>query len=95
MARGQNEKKIVFDKILEQFEGAFSPDGKVIRIPISGEDGVVEIKVALTAAKDVLSCGNADPVEPQMQNIDFNIDASAPTEEEKQNVANLLERLGI
>ena len=95
MARGQNEKKIVFDKILEQFEGAFSPDGKIIRIPINGEDGVVEIKVALTAAKDVLSCGSADLVESQTQNINFSVDTSAPTEEEKQNVADLLERLGI
>ena len=46
MARGQEEKLIVINKIKEVFPEAFEYD-KTIRIPI----GDVQIKVALTAAK--------------------------------------------
>ena len=91
--KGQNEKKIVFDKIMEIFDGAFSPDDKVIRIPINGEDGIVEIKVALTAAKDVLGGGDGS-IQKEVAPT-YDIAASAPTEEEKQNIADLMAKLGI
>ena len=52
MARGQEEKLIVINKIKEVFPEAFEYD-KTIRIPI----GDVQIKVSLTAAKDNVEPG--------------------------------------
>ena len=52
MARGQEEKLIIINKIKEVFPEAFEYD-KTIRIPI----GDVQIKVALTAAKDNVEPG--------------------------------------
>lgn len=93
MAKGAAEKKIVYDKILEVFEGAFSPDGKLIRVPIQGESGVVEIKITLTAAKDVLGGeGGASVDNPSSPVVAASV---PPTEEEKKNVEELLSRLGI
>ena len=95
MAKGQVEKKIVYDKIMEMFDGAFSPDGKVIRIPVAGDEGIVEIKVALTAAKDVLGGGSASEVSGVQSEVEVNEASAPPSEEEKKNVAMLMERLGI
>jgi hypothetical protein len=97
MAKGQVAKNEVAKIILDAFgDKAFLyNDGKEIRVNWVEAGEIVQIKVALTAAKDVLSGGNADSVKPQIQNTDFSVYTSAPTEEEKQNVANLLERLGI
>lgn len=92
MAKGQQEKKVVYDKIMEMFDGAFSPDGKVIRVPIQGEDGLVEIKVALTAAKDILGGGDASPVTSQTE---VSATPTPPTEDEKKNIEELMSRLGI
>ena len=47
MARGQEEKEQIKQKIMEVFDGAFE-DGKTIRIPING----LEIKITLTANDD-------------------------------------------
>ena len=53
MAKGAEEKQIILKRILETFNGAFVyNNGKEIRIPIND----VQIKVALTCAKD-----NVDP----------------------------------
>lgn len=93
-AKGTNEKKIVYDKIMETFEGSFSPDGKVIRIPIDAGDGVVEIKVSLVAAKDILGGGNAVS-ETQASASAFNIEDSKPTQAEINNVMDLMARLGV
>ena len=49
MARGQEEKEQIKQKIMEVFDGAFE-DGKTIRIPING----LEIKITLTAAKEAI-----------------------------------------
>lgn len=95
MAKGQVEKKIVYDKIMEVFDGAFSPDGKVIRIPVAGDEGIVEIKVALTAAKDVLGGSGASEVSGVQSEVEVNEASAPPSEEEKKNVAMLMERLGI
>ena len=52
MAKGAAEKKIVYDKIMEIFDGAFSPDGKVIRVPIDAGEGIVEVhKLLLVLGK--------------------------------------------
>lgn len=90
-AKGTNEKKIVYDKIMEIFDGAFSPDGKIIRIPIDAGEGIVEIKVSLVAAKDVLGGGNASTVSRD-EVAAFDINSSTPTAEEIDKVKDLMSR---
>ena len=101
MARGQEEKLIVINKIKEVFPEAFEYD-KVIRIPI----GDVQIKVALTCAKDnVEPVGDmaipgikatkvtiAEGAEPVFEDVSAAIE---PSEEELNAVSNLMESLGL
>ena len=101
MARGQEEKLIVINKIKEVFPEAFEYD-KVIRIPI----GDVQIKVALTAAKDNVEPGG-DAAVPGVKATKVTIaegaepvfeEASAivkPSEEELNAVSNLMTSLGL
>ena len=94
MAKGSSSKEYIFNKILEVFPGAFMVDAKTARIPLVEDGEPIEIKVALTAAKDILGEG-AD------NNIDFE-DAPAPfqdaipdlTQEEKDTVKALMKKLG-
>ena len=62
-ARGAISKEIVMDRLLEVFPEAFVYD-KTIRIPMVEEGNPIQIKVALTAAKDIVEAGadNAIPV---------------------------------
>lgn len=101
MARGQEEKLIVINKIKEVFPEAFEYD-KTIRIPI----GDVQIKVALTAAKDNVEPGGdsavpgvkatkvtiADGAEPVFEDVSTAVE---PSEEELNAVSNLMESLGL
>ena len=102
MARGQEEKLIVINKIKEVFPEAFEYD-KVIRIPI----GDVQIKVALTAAKDNVEPGGdaavpgtketkvvaiANGAEPVFEEVSAIVEPSA---EELNTVSNLMESLGL
>ena len=101
MARGQEEKLIVINKIKEVFPEAFEYD-KVIRIPI----GDVQIKVALTCAKDNVEPGG-DTAVPGVEATKVTIaegakpvfeEASAiiePSAEELNTVSNLMESLGL
>ena len=101
MARGQEEKLIVINKIKEVFPEAFEYD-KTIRIPI----GDVQIKVALTAAKDNVEPGGdvavpgvkatkvtiAEGAEPVFKDVSAAVEPSA---EELNTVSNLMESLGL
>ena len=102
MARGQEEKLIVINKIKEVFPEAFEYD-KVIRIPI----GDVQIKVALTAAKDNVEPGGdaavpgtkatevvaiSNGAEPVFEEASAIVEPSA---EELNTVSNLMESLGL
>ena len=101
MAKGAEEKQIVIDKIKEVFPEAFEYD-KTIRIPI----GDVQIKVALTCAKDNVEPGG-DAAVPGVKATKVNItegaepvfeDVSAavePSAEELNAVSNLMESLGL
>ena len=100
-SRGAEEKQIVIDKIKEVFPEAFEYD-KTIRIPI----GDVQIKVALTAAKDNVEPGGdaavpgvkatkvtiADGAEPVFKDVSAAIEPSA---EELNAVSNLMTSLGL
>ena len=101
MARGQEEKLIVINKIKEVFPEAFEYD-KTIRIPV----GDVQIKVALTAAKDNVEPGGDAAVpgvkatkvtimegaEPVFEDVSAAVEPSA---EELNAVSNLMESLGL
>ena len=101
MARGQEEKLIVINKIKEVFPEAFEYD-KTIRIPI----GDVQIKVALTAAKDNVEPGGdaavpgikatkvtiAEGAEPVFEEASAIVEPSA---EELNTVSNLMTQLGL
>ena len=101
MARGQEEKLIVINKIKEVFPDAFEYD-KTIRIPI----GDIQIKVALTAAKDNVEPGGdvavpgvkatkvtiAEGSEPVFEDVSKTIE---PSQSELDAVNNLMSQLGL
>ena len=101
MARGQEEKLIVINKIKEVFPEAFEYD-KTIRIPI----GDVQIKVALTCAKDNVEPGGdvavpgvkatkvtiAEGAEPVFEDVSKTIE---PSQSELDAVNNLMSQLGL
>ena len=101
MARGQEEMLIVINKIKEVFPEAFEYD-KTIRIPI----GDVQIKVALTAAKDNVEPGGdtavpgvkatkvtiAEGAEPVFEDVSKAIE---PSQSELDAVNNLMSQLGL
>ena len=101
MARGQEEKLIVINKIKEVFPEAFEYD-KTIRIPI----GDVQIKVALTAAKDNVEPGG-DAAVPGVKATKVTITEGAepvfedvsktrePSQSELDAVNNLMSQLGL
>ena len=100
-SRGAEEKQIVIDKIKEVFPEAFEYD-KTIRIPI----GDVQIKVALTCAKDNVEPGGdavvpgvkatkvtiAEGAEPIFEDVSATVEPSA---EELNAVSNLMISLGL
>ena len=100
-SRGAEEKQIVIDKIKEVFPEAFEYD-KTIRIPI----GDIQIKVALTAAKDNVEPGGdtavpgtkakkvtiAEGAEPVFEDVSKAIE---PSQSELDAVNNLMSQLGL
>ena len=100
-SRGAEEKQIVIDKIKEVFPEAFEYD-KAIRIPI----GDIQIKVALTAAKDNVEPGGdvavpgvkatkvtiAEGAEPVFEDVSKTIE---PSQSELDAVNNLMSQLGL
>ena len=101
-SRGAEEKQIIIDKIKEVFPEAFEYD-KTIRIPV----GDIQIKVALTAAKDNVEPGGdtavpgikatkvvaiANGAEPVFEEASAIVEPSA---EELNTVSNLMTQLGL
>ena len=104
MARGAVAKEIVFNKILETFEGSFMYNGgKECRVPIDENGNLIQIKITLTAAKDNVN-PTGEVVEraaaaPKEEGAPSNFPAPKKraeiTEEEKKNVEDLLSALGL
>ncbi len=107
MARGSIAKTEITKKILDTFDGAFLyNDGKEIRIPYTEDGELLQIKVALTCAKENVNQGD-DTALPGSTNVGTETAAAfepivkkeekivEPTEEEKQNVSDLLRALGL
>ena len=101
MAKGAESKQTICNKLLEVFPGSFMQDDKILRIPCTEGGDTVEIKVTLTAAKDIL--GAAAPAQATANAGEFNWDdapaqstveaaaAASLTEDEKTQLYNLLE----
>lgn len=107
MARGTEAKQRVFQKILEIFPGSFMQDDKILRIVEEENGEVVEIKVTLTAAKDVIGAGassNRTPSPTAVEEFDWSENnASTPqaaaandlSETEKENIRKMMAALGL
>ena len=102
MAKGQQLKKDIQNKILEVFSGSFLyNDAKEIRICGTEGGELLQIKCVLTCAKENVEVGadNAVPGDfpaPKMTAPTPERNAPvAPTEYEKQKVADLLRNLGL
>ena len=106
MAKGQKSKIVIQNKILELFPEAFIY-GKEIRIPIEEDGEIIQIKVTLTAAKASVEPGSDNEI-PNAANAVNNIEVNnpvinqvdtttivKPSEEEKQNLQNMLSKLGL
>lgn len=94
-AKGTESKCIIFNKLKEIYPNSFWEDeNKILRIPMNEGGTPIEIKVTLTAAKNILGSGAIESAFPT---------ASEPvvekpvemTEEEKENVATLLASLNL
>lgn len=94
-AKGAETKLKITQKILEVFPNSFTHE-KEIRIPYV-EDGVPgEIKVTLTAAKNMVGNGAAAPVQEEpVTSTPAEKIPTEPTEEEKERLAFLLNELGL
>lgn len=95
MIRGTESKSVIFNKLKEIYPNSFWEDeNKILRIPMSENGTPIEIKITLTAAKNILGSGAVESAFPT---------ASEPvvekpvemTEEEKENVATLLASLNL
>ena len=96
MAKGAESKAKLIEKLKEIYPDAFEY-GKEFRIPMMEDGQRVEIKVALTCAKTNVG-GNDASVESGVQTLDFSNETPTniePSAEEKQNIAELMSRLGL
>ena len=106
-AKGTESKNLIFAELRRVYPDAFWEDeGKILRIPMDENGNIIEIKVALTAAKSNLGTGELKSAfgpaaaPPSTKNVEpsaFNQTSSLyeVTEEEKQNVADLVAALGL
>ena len=97
MGKGAIAKKEVISKLKEVFPNMFEYGNKELRIPMMEDGQRVEIKVALTCAKTNVG-GDDASMESGVQTLDFSNETPAniePSAEEKQNIAELMSRLGL
>ena len=94
-AKGTETKQKITQKILEVFPGSFTHE-KEIRIPYTEDGAPGEIKITLTAAKNMVGDGAAVPVqEESITSGPAEQIPTEPTEEEKERLAFLLNELGL
>ena len=105
MAKGLVTKAKVLKEIMNLYgDAAFlSPDGKELRIEATEDGEIVQIKVALTCAKVNIERGGEAASAPTPAKVNATAavpsnsatNLTGPTEEEKQVIANLLEKMGM
>lgn len=103
-AKGALAKEEVMNKILAAFPGSFKYE-KEIRIPMMENGEPLQIKVTLTAAKNMVDAGGdvampgdqsgAFAATPAPAQLKQDAVMAEPTAEEKQNVKNLMTMLGL
>lgn len=91
MAKGASSKANITNILRTIFKDSFM-DGKTLRIPCTEDGEIVEIKVTLTAAKNVL--GEAEPTQTvAAQKVDLSSFSIELTDEEKDLVDDYLKKL--
>lgn len=91
-ARGAIAKTLIGTAILQVFPGSFiDSDQKTIRIPTTCEGEPIEIKISMTAAKDLVG-GQASSVTASKQAVPQNREM---TDEEIAEVKRLVTELGL
>lgn len=104
MAKGAESKTKLFSDIKNLYPDAFWEDeGKILRVPMMEGSNIVEIKVTLTAAKTNMGSGEIKGAfgtttpTPSVFNMPSKetTNLTEITEEEKQNVANLIAALNL
>lgn len=101
MAKGAIAKAEIQKRILATFEGAFLyNDGKEIRVPMMENGEQVQIKVALTCAKENVVMGAdvalpGDFPTPKNEPVTEEPKTIAPSADEKKAVADLFKKLGL
>lgn len=103
-AKGAIAKEEVLQKILEVFPGSFKYE-KEIRVPMVENGEPLQIKITLTAAKNMVGEGadaalpgetsNSFAVSPAPAQLKQNAAVVEPTAEEKERVKNLVGLLGL
>lgn len=94
MARGSQAKQEIIEKILETFEGSFVND-KEVRIPVLENGEVIQIKCTFTAAKVNVEAGSAAAVPSVSRSANSASGFVEITEEEKQQVGELMKKLNL
>lgn len=97
-AKGAEEKKKIFEKIMEVFPGSFYEEqDKKLRIPIRTTDNEeIQIRLQLTTCKDLLSANPAPPNDaPTSMEAPEDSSEWEMTPAERKQVANVLSKLGI
>ena len=89
-ARGTEVKEKLTQVLTKLFPESFM-DGKTLRIPMKENGEIVEIKVTLTAAKDVLGGANTEA----FTSNSFVPVCDMPTEEEIEEVKKYLSSMGM
>ena len=89
-ARGAEVKEKLTNVLTKLFPASFM-GGKILRIPMKENGEIVEIKVTLTAAKDVLGGTNADT----FTSNSVTPVCDMPTDEEIEEVKKYLSSMGM
>lgn len=102
MAKGALAKEQIFKKLLDVFDDSFMYNGgKELRIPWDEEGNLVQIKVTLTCAKDIVgAAGEVEHAavakeEGPISSFPAPHKPTEPSDEEKKNVEDLLAALGL
>lgn len=101
--RGALAKQEIGEKILKTFENSFYYNsGKEIRIPWEEEGVLLQIKISMTCAKDMVSVeGDIEKAaavvkeEGPINSFPAPHKPAEPSDEEKKNVEDLLKSLGL
>ena len=90
MARGSQAKQEILEKLKETFPNSFMEDAKILRIPWQENGEAIEIKIQMTAAKNLL--GGSAEAAPATKEV--NISLTAPTDAEKADIEAMIKALG-